>query len=103
MIDPCKDCLINTVCSELCDQRRAYTQDINAELHGQAILYRKNLITREQYQKIDDLFDKIQKENFKIQLRGGTFEEYGSSSYTSSSSSSSQRYVTPLKKVRKKK
>jgi len=97
MIDPCEDCLINTVCSERCDQRREYTQDVYAELRGQELLYRKNMITEETYKRAEDLFNKVQRENFAIQLRGGIDQGDGSSS--SSVSSSSYSYLKPTCKL----
>jgi len=89
MIDPCEDCLINTVCSTRCDQRREYTQDVFAELRGQELLYRKNIIINEKYKKAEDLFNTVQRENFIIELRGGIDVGNGSSSSSTSSSSSS--------------
>ena len=127
MIDPCEDCLINTVCSERCDQRREYTQDVYAELRGQELLYRKNIIIdpypgpyigrayyhvstdggnswNEKYKRAEDLFNEVQRENFTIKLRGGIDVGDGSSSSsTSSSSSRIQGYVSPSKKRRIKK
>ena len=88
MIDPCEDCLINTVCSELCNQRREYTQDVFAELRGQELLYRKNIIINEKYKRAEDLFNEVQRENFTIRLRGGIDVGDGSSSSSTSSSCS---------------
>lgn len=100
-MDPCKDCFINTVCGERCDARRDYTQDVYAELKGREILYRKNMITREEYEKAENLFNKVQKDNFKIALRrGGTEGDESSWSSTSTSSSSSTH---PRSTVRRKK
>jgi hypothetical protein len=93
MIDPCKDCLINTVCGELCEPRREYRQDVAAELKGQIILFRKGMITEEKYKSIMYLYRKVEAKNFEIQLRGGTWEGDESSSSIASSSSSSTSTV----------
>lgn len=66
MINPCEDCLIKTICGELCNQRIEYTRDINAELNGQVILFKKGMITAEKYIPTRDLFRKTHRRNFKI-------------------------------------
>jgi hypothetical protein len=66
MKNPCEDCLIKTICGELCEQRSEYTHDVNAELNGQIILFKKGMITEEKYISTRDLYRKVNIINFKI-------------------------------------
>ena len=95
MIDPCEECLIKTMCGDLCDPRKEYSADIQNMFDAASELFYKKKITRDEYNRIGSQNQKVRNEDYIINLRGGHIIEYGSSSCSSSSCTPSSQYIPP--------